>query len=454
MREKITIYRLILLFGDAALLYAALLATFTLRYDGLWQNDSFAIHFYNFSVLYALWLIVFYLFDFYAIKLRPLYEVVEGIFYGFAVSGFLAMAYFYLRPEVLITPKTFLALDGGLAFLFVALWHLFFRYFVYNSFWRERAVIFGGGAICSRLIEEMGRRKYGFEILAVYDPYSSDSAIKGVPVIKKSEDLRKALGDKNVSLGVLAYEAAEAEEMVAPIFRLLPLDLEYVNIADFYEMMTRKVLLGAVGEIWFLENFSRFERRVYNFFKRLADIFLAFIGLAAAVTLLPFIALLIKWDSEGPIFYRHQRVGRMGKIFKVVKFRSMVKNAEKNGPAWSNPSDVRITRVGKYLRRTRFDELPQLWNVLKGEMSIVGPRPERPEFDRQLEEKIPFYAGRHLVKPGLTGWAQVNFRYGFSAEDAYEKLQYDLYYIKNRSLFLDLEIILKTIKVMFRGEWR
>lgn len=454
MREKITIYRLILLLGDAALLYAALLATFALRYDGLWQNELFTVHLYNFSVLCALWLIIFYLFDFYTVKLRRLYEMVENIFYGFAVSGFASVAYFYLRPDVLITPKTFLALDGGIAFLFIVFWHLFFRYFVYNSFWRERVVIFGSGPSTDRLIEETGARKYGFEILGIYDPRLNAAGIQGVKVIKQSDELLKTLGGGNATLGVLAYDAASAEKEVAPLFPRLPLNLEYLNIADFYEMMTRKVLLGAVGEIWFLENFSRFERRVYGFFKRLADIILAVAGLLATIVLFPVIAFFIKWDSRGPIFFRQERVGKMGKKFRVIKFRSMVENAESAGAVWARPGDSRITGAGKILRRARLDELPQLWNVLKGEMSVVGPRPERPEFDRELEVKIPFYAERHLVKPGLTGWAQVNFRYGFSEKDAYEKLQYDLYYIKNRSLFLDLEIILKTIKVMFRGEWK
>lgn len=454
MREKITIYRLILLFGDAMLLYAALLATFALRYDGLWQNDIFAVHLYNFSVLYALWLVIFYLFDLYTVKLRRLYEMAENIFYGFAVSGFISVAYFYFRPDILITPKTFLALDGAIAFGFVVLWHLFFRYFVYNSFWRERVVIFGPGHSTDRLIEETGARKYGFEILGIYDPRSAVADIKGVKVIKQSDELLKTLGGGNATLGVLAYDAASAEKEVAPFFSRLPLNLEYLNIADFYEIMTRKVLLGAVGEIWFLENFSRFERRIYGFFKRLADMILAIVGLLITIIFFPIIAFFIKWDSHGPIFFRQERVGKMGGIFRVIKFRSMVENAESAGAVWARPEDSRITRAGRILRRARLDELPQFWNVLKGEMSIVGPRPERPEFDRELEMKIPFYTERYLVKPGLTGWAQVNFRYGFSAEDAYEKLQYDLYYIKNRSLFLDLEIILKTIKVMFRGEWK
>jgi exopolysaccharide biosynthesis polyprenyl glycosylphosphotransferase len=187
-------------------------------------------------------------------------------------------------------------------------------------------------------------------------------------------------------------------------------------------------------------------------YKRVIDVVFSIAGLILTAPLLPMIALMIKIDSRGPLFLKQIRVGEMEKKFLLYKFRSMRSDAEKEcGAVWATKDDPRITRVGKFLRKTRIDELPQLFNVLKGDMSLVGPRPERPEFIVKLKKHIPYYSERHFVKPGVTGWAQIRYPYGASVEDAIEKLRYDLYYIKNISLFLDTQIILETAKVMLLG---
>ncbi|NLE52681.1 MAG: polyprenyl glycosylphosphotransferase, partial [Chloroflexi bacterium] len=188
--------------------------------------------------------------------------------------------------------------------------------------------------------------------------------------------------------------------------------------------------------------------------KRAVDLLLAIVGLAIFAALLPLIVVSMKLDSPGPIFFRQQRVGKSGRLFWVVKLRSMIPDAEREtGPRWASDDDPRVTRVGRLLRKTRLDEMPQLYNVLRGEMSIIGPRPERPEFVEALSQTIPFYRTRHVVKPGITGWAQVRYHYGSSEEDALIKLQYDLYYIRHRSLALDVLIILRTAGKMlsFQG---
>ena len=183
--------------------------------------------------------------------------------------------------------------------------------------------------------------------------------------------------------------------------------------------------------------------------KRVMDIGLALVGLVLSLPLMLLAACAIKLDSKGPVFFRQHRVGERGRIFVLRKFRSMTVDAERDGPVWAAAHDSRVTRVGRWLRRTRLDELPQFWNVLAGDMSFVGPRPERPEFVEQLQREIPFYMGRHSVKPGITGWAQVRHRYAASIEDSMEKLQYDLYYIKNMSPLLDVVILLSTLQVVF-----
>jgi exopolysaccharide biosynthesis polyprenyl glycosylphosphotransferase len=193
---------------------------------------------------------------------------------------------------------------------------------------------------------------------------------------------------------------------------------------------------------------------VYPLLKRVMDIILALIGLAIFLLMLPFIALAIKLDSSGPIFYMQERTGKAGKPFRVIKLRTMVQDAEKrSGPLWAAKGDPRITTVGRFLRKSRLDEVPQIINVLRGEMSMVGPRPERPKFVEMLSEEIPFYNTRHVIRPGVTGWAQVKYRYGSSTYDSMVKLQYDLYYIRHRSLLLDLLILIRTVRKMllFQG---
>ncbi len=186
--------------------------------------------------------------------------------------------------------------------------------------------------------------------------------------------------------------------------------------------------------------------------KRLIGFSFSSIGLILLSPLILIISILIKMDSRGPVFYKQERTGQNGKIFKLIKFRSMVENAETNGPVWAERNDSRVTRVGKWMRNWRLDEIPQMINVLKGDMSFVGPRPERPFFVEQLRKEIPFYDHRFSVKPGITGWAQVKYRYGASKDDALEKLKYDLYYIKNLSSLFDMIIIFETIKVVLFGK--
>ncbi len=227
-------------------------------------------------------------------------------------------------------------------------------------------------------------------------------------------------------------------------------------MAMLYEELLGQVPVAHLGNKWLPAPFwSRsLLPTFYRTFKRLIDIMAALIGLVCALPLFPIVALAIYLDCPGPIFYLQERLGSSGKPFRVIKFRSMVPNAERNGQAiWATRNDQRITRMGTFMRRTRIDELPQLLNVLKGEMSFVGPRPERAQFVDMLHEQIPFYRARLSVKPGLTGWAQINYGYGSTVEDAQMKLQYDLYYIKHRSLTLDVLIIFRTIMVVlaFRG---
>ena len=241
-----------------------------------------------------------------------------------------------------------------------------------------------------------------------------------------------------------------------PVRALFSCKLRGVDVIDavtFYEKVTGKLLLEYIHPGWFVFNKGFIVSRIMFIKQRITDIFVSVLGIILSLPLFPLIALAIKLESKGPVFYQQARVGFKEEIFQIIKFRTMREDAEQGiGAMWAQVNDDRTTRVGGFLRKTRLDELPQLFNILKGDMSFVGPRPERPEFVEHLNEKIPFYSRRHAVKPGLTGWAQVMYPYGASDEDALEKLRYDLYYIKNYSLSLVVLIILKTVKVVLFGK--
>lgn len=227
---------------------------------------------------------------------------------------------------------------------------------------------------------------------------------------------------------------------------------EVMTLPTLFELLSRRVPIRLVDERWFVEQFHWSRGCVYHLMKRGSDLLFASLGLFLALPLFPWIALSIKLDSPGPIFYSQPRVGLRGRVFQLVKFRTMRADAEKDGAVWAKQNDDRATRVGRILRKSRLDELPQLFLVLSGNMSLVGPRPERPEFVRELEQCIPYYSYRHLVLPGVTGWAQVRFPYGASIQDAEEKLKFDLFYLKHRSILFDLLILVRTVSTVLNKQ--
>ena len=258
--------------------------------------------------------------------------------------------------------------------------------------------------------------------------------------------------------GVLIDDTEQelSEEMVRELMDMRLRGIYVYSLADFCEQFWHKIPPSYIQDDWFAftSGFSILHNRIDAKLKQVVDFLAAALLLTVTFPLTLLVAIAIKIDSPGPIFYSQVRTGLNGKKFKVYKFRSMYENAEQMGVQWAQEKDPRITKIGRWLRLARIDELPQLWNILKGDMSLVGPRPERPEFDAQLRKEIPYYDVRYLVKPGITGWAQVCYPYGASIEDAYQKVAYDLYYIKNYSLLLDAAIALKTIRVVLLGKGR
>jgi exopolysaccharide biosynthesis polyprenyl glycosylphosphotransferase len=247
---------------------------------------------------------------------------------------------------------------------------------------------------------------------------------------------------------VVTSEALDDPHMADLLASLSLSGVRVVRPHEFYEQVMRRASLDDVDESWFLFNRPLRARRTYAAIKRVTDVVAGLIGSLLVCLIVPIIALLISLDDGGPVFFRQERIGRGRRPFLIWKFRTMREDAELDGPAWAVPNDARVTRIGRLLRRTRLDELPQFFNVLKGDMALVGPRPERPEFVRILERTVPFYQRRHLMRPGITGWATVRFGYGDSITDKWRSHEYDLYYLKHRSPLLDLEILARTVVVM------
>jgi sugar transferase (PEP-CTERM system associated) len=339
-----------------------------------------------------------------------------------------------------------------LALSVVVGWRLFIHWILGNPNFGERILIVGSGSIAIETAREvLGRPDAGFRIVGFVDndPALLGKSLINPKVIGLTTDLDKIVKRENIDRLVVAMGERRGQ---FPTDQLLHLSLSgHVSIeecASFYERVTGRVHLEMMRPSWLIFSGRGRQARLSGITRAAFHWLVALVGAILCLPLAVFTAILIKLDSKGPVFYRQERVGKNGHTFMVTKFRSMRVDAEQSGPRWAAADDDRTTRVGKIIRRVRIDEIPQFWNILKGEMSFVGPRPERPHFVKQLADEIPYYEQRHLIAPGLTGWAQIKYRYGASIEDARQKLQYDLYYIKNQSLALDAAILFETVKTI------
>jgi sugar transferase (PEP-CTERM system associated) len=373
-----------------------------------------------------------------------------------AASFVLAAIYFWF-PTMMIGRGVFL-LAASLIIMIVIGWRFAFDWVAQQVGPRERLLLVGVSASAVNLARELfGRRhELGVEIVGFVDsdPERVGETVFNPRVIGTIEDIPAIVRARSVDRVVVSLADARGK---LPMGKLLDMKLNGVSfdhLASVYEEYTGKIAVENLRPSWLIFSSGFQGARVLKAAKRLMDIGIAAVALVVTAPLMLLVALVVRATSHGKALYHQERVGRHGRIFTVHKFRSMQVDAEaSSGPVWASPNDARVTSVGRFLRRTRLDELPQLWNVLVGEMSLVGPRPERPKFVEELTREIPFYGQRQVVRPGITGWAQVRYTYGASKEDALEKLQYDLFYIKNLSIALDLFIILETIKtvVLRRG---
>jgi sugar transferase (PEP-CTERM system associated) len=356
-------------------------------------------------------------------------------------------------PTLLLDPSTFVTALGVFV-VAVLTWRLVFNRLAHAPHLEERVLIVGTGLTARTLAQQIGRQQdFAYRLIGFVEESDETSMIRQHDVLGTAADIDRIVTSRHVDRIVVGLSDRRGH---LPIEQLLRAKMTGVRVEDAtttYERLTGKILLDGLKPSWLIFSDGFRASRITRFVKRMLDLSFSIILAIVTLPLMALTAIAIRLDSAGPLLYSQERVGENGAVFKIFKFRSMRADAELAGkPVWARDNDDRITRVGRLIRKARLDELPQLWNIMRGDMSFVGPRPERPFFVEQLAQDIPFYLQRHSVKPGLTGWAQVKYQYGSTVEDAMEKLRYDLYYIKHMSIIFDLTIVLDTVKVILFGK--
>ena len=422
---------LILATGDVVVLYSALWATLFVRYGGVPDVSILDKHLLPFSILFIVWLIVFYIAGLYE---RPILSTKMNasslIFETHIINSALSLAFFYFIPLFAISPKTNLVLFLMISAVMVLGWRGF-SYWLLRSREPIPAFLIASGKEMRELRDEVNndiRRRIRFVSFVDLEK------MEGLDLQK---DIIGTVYSEGVKVVVVDLHHKNVKTLLPHLYNLIFSNVRFVDMHRVYEEFFRRVPLSALHYNWFLENVSS-SKNSYEILKRVTDVFLGLLLGLFSLILYPFLALLIYMEDKGPVFFSQERVGKKSVIFTLYKFRTMTVDGSE------------LTKIGSFLRTTHLDELPQLWSVVKGDLSLIGPRPEMVEMVREYEKSLPYYNVRHLIKPGLSGWAQLFNdnppKFSASVEKTAHKLSYDLYYIKNRSLFLDVQVALKTIK--------
>ncbi|MCR4328867.1 MAG: sugar transferase [Patescibacteria group bacterium] len=438
---------LLLPIGDLATLYVSLVITLIIRYGEFFSQELSNRQAVPFSIIFATWILIFYIAGLYDIrKLRNSVEFFKTLGFALVTNAIVAIALFYLIPFFEIAPKTNLLLVLVFFTILELIWRRTWNALAIMGTAPNTVILIGTGRSATELHEYIGRNpQLGYRIAEwIPDPESRFSA---------QGNLRETILHHHANLIIIDTNLKHSQIFAKELYGVINTTIEIQDLPSFYELLMKKIPIRDIEERWVLDNITA-THHAYASFRQGVEFCAA---LLLSIILLPLgilIACIIATTSRGPILIRQKRIGKLGKEFILVKFRSMVAlspdgQAETQGAQWATSNDARITPFGKIIRLMHLDEMPQLWNVLRGEISFVGPRPERPEFVQILKEKIPYYEARLLIKPGITGWAQIHHGSDTNEEDVVEKLQYDIYYIKNRSFLLDVVIILKTFKTLF-----
>ncbi len=444
---------IILFAGDLMAFSIALWIALAIRYGSIPSADLLSRHWAPFSFLFLLWTFVFFI--------AGLYEKHTLVFKGKLPSlilntqvanSLLAVVFFYLLPSFGITPKIVLAVYIVVSFLLVVLWRVsIVPYFGFRN--RENAILIGAGRApidtarhdfakseMQELKEEMnGNQRYNLTFVSSVDLNQLDG-------IAFQEEVVEKVYSEGVTSIVIDLKHKNADTILPSLYNLIFSNVRFLDMYKVYEEVFDRIPLSLVGYNWFLENISFSPHTMYDTLKRMMDVGIASVLGIISLIFYPFVIIAIKLEDNGPAFIMQERIGAGNRIIKLWKFRSM---RGSDAGKWVTESDDRITRTGKFLRKSRIDELPQLWNIIRGDLSLIGPRPDIVAMGKKLADELPYYTVRNLIKPGLSGWAQIKQDIApQSLEETRERLAYDLYYLKNRSFILDLTIALKTMKTL------
>ncbi len=448
---------LVLLFAEATVIFGAIVFAVYLRLgsDDM-QNELVVRHGYLKAALATCFcLTAFYFYDLYDfLVMHDRRELVLRLVQALGLAWVALAITFYVFPDLMLGRGiSLLALP--LALSLMVGWRVSIHWFLGHPEFGERILVVGSGENALEVAREvLGRKDAGYRIVGFVDndPELVGKSLLNPRVLGLSADLDQIVKRENVDRIVVAMGERRGQFPTGELLQLsLGGDVSIEEGASFYERLTGRVSLDMLRPSWLIFSGRGRQARIAGLFRNVMHRLVALVGAILSLPIALLTAILIKIESPGPILYKQERVGKNGRPFTLMKFRSMGVDAEKEGPVWASSGDDRATRVGRVIRKIRVDEIPQFWNILRGEMSFVGPRPERPHFVSQLAEEIPYYEQRHLIAPGLTGWAQIKYPYGASIEDARQKLQYDLYYIKNQSLVLDAIILFETVKIIMFG---
>jgi len=406
------------------------------------------------ALVAAICLVSMYFLDLYDIRMTlSAGELLCSILFSTGVVCIGIGLFSYMVPDMAVSGSMYY-LSVAVVAVLLFLWRTSYELYLRKLGPRENLMIVGSGKVVAELEREIRQReKMGFRLVGVVgNQAGQDHAATAPDGIGDAGRLEEVAARLKVDRIVVAVTERRGNYPVGELLRLRTGGVQVVEWPEFFEKLCGRIPVDNLPPSYFIFSEGFRKSRVVLAARRVLSLATAAAALVVLSPVLLVVAAAIKIDSPGPVLYRQDRVGYRGRVFRIVKFRSMRQDAEGNGgPRWAVKGDPRVTRVGRFLRMTRLDELPQLWNVLRGDLDLVGPRPERPQFVEQLEALIPYYALRHTVRPGLTGWAQVCFSYCGSIEESREKLQYDLFYIKNMSLKLDLLILLRTVKIVILG---
>ncbi len=436
---------ILLFLGDVALFYGALWVTLLIRYLEIPSAELWTLHVWPFTLLFGAWVAVYYIAGLYGKHTLVLKRRLPSrILKTQLLNVMLAVAFFYFIPYLLIAPKTNLFIYLVVSFILMLLWRLYGQELL-GFRRRQKTMLIGSGHELRELRDELAEnRRYNLEVISWVN-------LDEVDALDFETDIATRIYSEGVSVVAISMHNKKVEPYLTRFYNLMFAGVSFVDMHKVYEDIFDRVPLSVLRHSWFLENISLSPRRAYDALKRTIDIVVSCVLGFVTLLIYPFVYCAIKLDDGGPVFLKQERIGENNRPVHIVKFRTMRIDPEATALE-KERNYMRVTRVGKWLRKSRVDEIPQLWNVLRGDLSLIGPRPELPELAAEYDRQVPYYHVRHLIKPGLSGWAQMHHdahpHHGADVAETRTKLSYDLFYIKNRSLALDLEILVKTLRIL------